>query len=187
LINLVISEEELDKLQNSTGNIKKTTLLGKLIKQLKENKELTASDVVISQWITNKTNTSSDLLEEDEEFILIVKKNKIQLIKELRASDPKLSPHKAKTKARTILKHQEKEKTILEKEKKKQIGSKTPTKIFNTPKKGSSMPKKMSKTSSVHGMSSYFDCCNIFKIYQNKAYKNTMLFRYILNISQQSK
>jgi hypothetical protein len=38
-----------------------------------------------------------------------------------------------------------------------------------------------------HGMFSYFDCCDIFKIYRNKAYKNTMLFRYILNISQQSK
>jgi hypothetical protein len=49
LIESVITEKELNKLQTLTGNIKKTTVLGKLIEQLRENQELYASDDLISE------------------------------------------------------------------------------------------------------------------------------------------
>jgi hypothetical protein len=140
LIENVITEEELNKLQTSSGNIKKTTVLWKLIEELRENQELYASDANIKEWINNKHNKETNLLDSilnEEESLPVFKKSKTQL--QSFSDNPNLSPHKAKTKSKLAMKKLEEEKEMLENVIKKQLKNKTPIKVSTT--------KKMSKTS----------------------------------------
>jgi hypothetical protein len=122
LIENVIIDSDLEKFQTPSGSIKRTTVFGKLIDQLREENQLSLSDRELTDLIKKRKNELTKYLfdEDSNEELPTAKNPKSQLqhqIKEIKIANPTLSPHKAKTKAKSVLKHQQEEEEILEKAK----------------------------------------------------------------------
>jgi hypothetical protein len=103
LIENIITESEAEKLQTNLGEIKKTTVFGKLIDQLRKEHQLSISDKYLIEKINKKNNALAKFLLDEESD------EKIPKFKNLK-SNPNISPHKAKTRSKLVIKKLEEEK-----------------------------------------------------------------------------